>query len=140
MPMICQHEGYNQCQDIVMHLLYSGQSVSLLRGLIMDCISNIALSYPTPGVRAALEPFTPSPHMSLAALRLHFFLLLNVDSRMRSRLVESRVRAHLPVLDQRKACVLYDQLRDCVVPTWLKDENVSLLDMTESLKDAYLIS
>jgi uncharacterized protein YihD (DUF1040 family) len=39
-----------------------------------------------------------------------------------------------------KACNLYEELRDSLVPAWIKNENITLLDLAEKLKDAYLVA
>jgi len=59
---------------------------------------------------------------------------------MRTRLCQERVAGHLAAVCPHKACSLYDQLNDAVIPQWIKDERVTLLDLVENLKDAYLVA
>ncbi len=143
MPMICQDTHTRQCQDILMHLLYSGNCELLLRSLILQSINNIAQEHHgSEGVRQALLPFVPTRErpMSPAMLRAVFFILLNQDSRMREGLCSKRVLSYLPELCPHKACRLFDTLKETVVVEWVKNENVHLLEFVESLKDAYLVS
>ncbi len=139
MPRICQTPP-GQYHDILMYLLYNGGAEPLLRALIAESMENIANAFPTPGVRAALATLTPAKDASLAALCVLFFLLLNQDHLMRVRLCHGKVTAYLPQLCVYKACNLYEQLRDTVVPAWIKNENITLLDLAENLKDAYLVA
>jgi hypothetical protein len=139
MPRICK-EAYVQSQDCLMHALYSGAAGPLLRELILRSLTNLGEDYPTPGVRAALQRFVPPRDASLGLLRAIFFVLLNQDSRMRTQLCAERVSPLLPELCPYKACKLYDALRETVIREWLKNETVGLLQLTESLKEAYLVS
>lgn len=139
MPMTCQDAG-RQCQDILMHLLYSGGSEMLLKGLITQSIRNITEDYgQSKGVRDALGLYTLPKQPSLALLRSVFFVLLNQDSRMREALCSKRFLPSLPVVCPYKACRLYDLLRDSVVVEWIKNESVDLMQLEESLKEAYLV-
>jgi hypothetical protein len=139
MPRICQTPP-GQYQDILMHLIYSGGADPLLRTLIADSMRNIAEDFPTPGVGTALALLAPSADTPLAGLRVRFFLLLNQDQRMRSRLCHGVVAVYLSPVCPYKACNLYEQLRDTVVPMWIKNETVSVLDLSDRLKDAYLVA
>ncbi len=123
-----------------MHIIYCGGAEPLLRALISESLRNIAEDFPTPGVRAALAALAPTAETPMAALRVLFFLLLNQDHRMRVRLCHGRVAPHLDPVCAYKACSLYEQLRDSVVPAWIKNENITLLDLAENLKDAYLVA
>ena len=123
-----------------MHLIYSGGADPLLRTLIAESMQNIAEDFPTAGVSSALALLAPAADTPLAGLRVRFFLLLNQDQRMRSRLCHGRVAVYLNPVCAYKACNLYEQLRETVVPAWIKNENVTLLDLAESLKDAYLVA
>ena len=138
MPRICQPQSPES--DILMHLLYNGGSVPLLRALISESSRNISEDFPTEGVRSALKELSPPPDASISCLRARFFLLLNQDHRMRSRLCQERVAGHVSPVCAHKACSLYDQLNETVVPQWIKDERISLLDFVEQLKDAYLVA
>lgn len=142
--MICQDARARQCQDILMHLLYSGHCEALLRSLISQSVQNVAQEYAgAEGVRRALVPFEfqeGCPRVTLAMLRAVFFVLLNQDSRMRELLCVKRVLPHIPELCPHKACRLYDSLRETVVPEWVKNEGMDLLQFVEALKDAYLVS
>jgi hypothetical protein len=143
MPMICQDTHTRQCQDVVMHLLYSGNCEVLLRSLILQSIQNIASEHQaSDGVRKALLPFVPTKDrvMSPAMLRAVFFVLLNQDSKMRESLCSKRVLAYLPELCPHKACRFYDCLKEMVVVEWIKNESVHLLEFVENLKEAYLVS
>jgi hypothetical protein len=139
-PITC-HEKNQQCQDILMHLLYSGGSEALLKSLITQSIRNITEEHKDAhGVRDALAPYRcPSGPCSLALLRAIFFVLLHQDSRMRTALCEKRFFPALPPLCPYKACRLYDQLGETVAE-WAKNETVDLLQFSENLKDAYLVS
>ena len=123
-----------------MHLIYSGGAEPLLRSLIVESIRNIADDFPTSGVRAALTSLAPTGDTSLAGLRVRFFLMLNQDHRMRVRLCHGKVAPYLNPVCAYKACNLYEQLRECVVPAWIKNETVTLLDLAENFKDAYLVA
>ena len=138
-PRICQTPP-GQYQDILMHLIYSGGAEPLLRSLIAECMRNIADDFPTPGVRAALASLAPTSETPIAALRVLFFLLLNQDHRMRIRLCHGKIAPYLNPVCAYKACNLYEQLRESVVPAWIKNETVTLLDLAENLKDAYLVA
>lgn len=139
-PITCQDAG-RQCQDILMHLLYSGGSETLLRSLIAQSIRNITEEYGAcQGVRDALGLYVLPKQASLALLRAVFFVLLNQDSRMRAALCDKRFLPSLPVLCPHKACGLYDQLHNTVVVEWVKNELIDLLQFEESLKEAYLVS
>ena len=138
MPRICQPQSSEN--DIVMHLLFNGGSIALLRALISESVRNISETFPTEGVRSALRDISPGPDASLACLRARFFLLLNMDHLMRSRLCQERVAGHLAPVCPHKACNLYDQLHETVVPLWIKDERIELQDFVERLKDAYLVA
>ena len=143
MPMICQDTHTRQCQDILMHLLYSGNCEMLLRSLILQSINNIAADHPgSEGVRNALLPFVPTEAnpMSPAMLRAVFFILLNQDSRLRESICSKRVLSYLPELCPHKACRFYDSLKESLVVEWVKNENIHLLEFVETLKDAYLVS
>ena len=141
MPSTCHAQiAQIASQDSLMHLLYSGSSEALLRGLIAESMRNISASYPTEGVRRALVRLVPGPDASLVSLRALFFLLLNQDCHMRARVCQDRLAGYLPALCPYKACRLFDQLRDEVVPGWIKDERVGLLLFVERLKDAYLVA
>ncbi len=142
MPMICpQDTRAHQCQDVLMHLLYSGSCEALLRSLIAQSMQNIAAEHPaSPGVRRALAPFAPSPSTPHATLRAVFFLLLNQDGRMRDALCTKRVAPYLPELCPHKACRFYDSLKESVIVDWVKDEGVHLLEFVERIKEAYLVS
>jgi hypothetical protein len=140
-PRICQETHTRQCQDVLMHLLYSGNCEALLRSLIMQSIHNIAADHPaSEGVRQALIPFIPSDSCPPAMLRSIFFILLNQDSKMRDSLCTQRTLPYLQTLCPHKACRLYDHLKETVVVEWVKNENVHLLEFVESLKEAYLVS
>ena len=140
MPITCQNAG-RQCQDILMHLLYSGGSEMLLKSLILQSLRNITEEFGgSKGVRDALALYVLPKHSSLALLRSVFFILLNQDSRMRNALCSKRFVPSLPMVCPHKACRLYDQLNDSVVVAWVKDESVDLLQFEESLKEAYLVS
>ena len=121
-----------------MHVIYSGGAEPLLRFLISESLKNIAEDFPTPGVRAALASLSPTADTPLAGLRVRFFLLLNQDQRMRVRLCQGKISSHLAPVCAYKACSLYAQLSESVVPAWIKNETISLLDLAENLKDAYL--
>jgi hypothetical protein len=139
-PMTCQETG-RQCQDILMHLLYSGGSEVLLRSLITQSIRNITDEFGgSKGVRDALAHYILPPACSLALLRAVFFILLNQDSRMRSNLCKQRYLPSLPTVCPHKACILYDQLHDVVIVEWVKRESIDLMQFEESLKEAYLVS
>jgi hypothetical protein len=135
--MTCQHS--RQCQDILMHLLYSGGADMLLRSLIAQSIRNITDEHGSSGVKGALTLYVLPPACSLALLRGVFFVLLNQDSRMRTALCAKRFLPSLPALCPHKACRLFDQLNDNVVVEWIKNESVDLMQFEESLKEAYLV-
>jgi len=138
-PVTCQEAG-RQCQDILMHLLYSGGSEVLLRSLIAQSMRNIAEEYGgCRGVLDALGLYRVPAQASLAFLRVVFFVLLNQDSKMRAALCEKRFLPNLPVLCPHKACRLYDQLH-AVMVEWVKNETVDLLQLEDNLKEAYLVS
>lgn len=139
MPRICQTPP-GQYQDILMHIIYSGGAEPLLRSLIADSMCNIADNFPTPGVRAALASLAPTAETPIAVLRVLFFLLLNQDYRMRTRLCQGKIAPYLNPVCAYKACNLYEQLRESVVPAWIKNETVTVLDLAENLKDAYLVA
>lgn len=140
-PRICQETHTRQCQDVLMHLLYSGNCQVLLHSLIMQSIHNIAADHPgSEGVRQALIPFIPSQDCPSAMLRSIFFILLNQDSKMRDSLCTQRTLPYLQTLCPHKACRLYDHLKETVVVEWVKNENVHLLEFVENLKEAYLVS
>ena len=141
-PMICQDTHTRQCQDILMHILYSGNCEALLRTLIVQSANNIASEHPTGGVRQALAPYIPTNErpMPVATLRAVFFILLNQDSRMRDMVCAKRVLPYLPELCPHKACRLYDSLNESVVIDWIKNENVHILEFVENLKEVYLAS
>ena len=140
MPMICK-DPHRQCQDIVMHVLYSGGVESLLRSLISQSLKNISDEFPSAGVRDALSHYVLAREgVSISTLRAVFFILLNQDSRMRARLCSSRVLSYIPELCPYKACRFYDQMRDSVVTAWVKDETIAALDLVENLKDSYLVA
>ena len=141
MPMICQDTHTRQCQDILMHLLYSGNCEALLRSLIMQSIHNISAEHAiSAGVRQALQSFVPTQATPPATLRAVFFILLNQDSKMRESLCAKRVLQYLPELCAHKACRFYDALNESVVVEWIKNENVHILEFVENLKEAYLVS
>ena len=123
-----------------MHILYGGSAEALLRTLIIESMNNILKDFPTEGVRQALGPFMPKADTSLASLRVHFCLLLNQDYNMRVKLCSSRLAWYIPTLCPHKACNFYDQLQEELVPRWIRDENLSLLDLMENLRDSYLVS
>ena len=125
-------------QDILMFLHYSGAAAPLLRALIAESMRNVAEDFPTEGVRKALLGLAPPPDASLVCLRVRFFLLLNQDYRMRVRLCRERAAGHLPTVDPYKACALYEQMNETLVPSWIRDERITILDFAEQLKDAYL--
>ena len=140
-PRICQETHTRQCQDVLMHILYSGSCDALLHSLIMQSIGNIAAAYPaSAGVKRALIPYAPSKECPPAMLRSIFFVLLNQDCRMREALCAQRILPYLPPLCPHKACRFYDCLKESVVVEWVKNENVHLLEFVESLKEAYLVS
>lgn len=139
MPRICQTPP-GQYQDILMHVIYSGGAEPLLRSLIAESLRNIADDFPTPGVRTALAALAPTAETPMAVLRVLFFLLLNQDHRMRVRLCYCKIAPYLNPVCAYKACNLYEQLRESVVPAWIKNETVTLLDLAENLKDAYLVA
>ena len=142
-PRICQETHTRQCQDVLMHILYSGNCENLLRSLIMQSINNIAAEHPaSEGVRQALVPYIPTQErpMSTAMLRVVFFILLNQDSKMRDSLCTKRTLPYLPELCPHKACRLYDHLKDSVVAEWVKNESIHLLEFVECLKEIYLVS
>lgn len=139
-PMTCQRTGV-QCQDILMHVLYSGGAEALLRNLIAQSIRNISAEFGgSKGVNDALALYTLPPSCSLALLRAVFFVLLNKDSRMRCNLCKQRFTPSLPAVCPYKACTFYDQLHDVVIVEWVKKESVDLMQFEESLKEAYLVS
>lgn len=138
--MICQDTHTRQCQDILMHLLYSGNCDVLLRSLVLQSLQNIALEHPSDGVRHALMPLAPTSATPQATLRAIFFVLLNQDSRMRGLLCSKRVLPYLPELCPHKACRFYDSLHETVVVEWIKNENVHVLEFVEALKESYLVS
>jgi hypothetical protein len=139
-PITCQDTG-RQCQDILMHLLYSGGSEQLLKGLIAESIANITEQYSAFGrVRDALSLYVLQGQSSLSLLRAVFFVLLNQDSKMRADLCARRFLHSLPLLCPHKACRLYDILKDTVVVEWVKNETIDLLQFEEGLREAYLVS
>jgi hypothetical protein len=142
-PSICQEAHTRQCQDVLMHILYSGNSEGLLKSLIVESINNIVAEHPaSDGVRQALVPFIPTSErpMPPALLRAVFFILLNQDSKMRDSLCTKRTLPYLPTLCPHKACRFYDSLKDSVVTEWVRNESIHLLDFVESLKETYLVS
>ena len=139
MPRICQTPP-GQYQDILMHIVYSGGAEPLLRSLIAESIRNIGEDFPTPGVRAALASLAPAADTPLDGLRVRFFLLLNQDYRMRVRLCHGKVAVYLKPVCAHKACSMYELLRETVVPAWIKNETITLQDLDENLKDAYLVA
>ena len=139
MPRICQTPP-GQYQDILMHVIYSGGADPLLRSLISESLKNISEDFPTPGVKTALASLAPDAHTPLSALRVLFFLLLNQDHRMRVRLCHGRIAPYLNPICAYKACSLYGLLKESVVPAWIKNETITLLDLAENLKDAYLVA
>lgn len=142
-PSICQEAHTRQCQDVIMHVLYSGNCEALLTSLVTESVNNIISEYSaSEGVKRALAPFIPTKEcpMSPAMLRAVFFILLNQDSRMRNLLCTQKILPYLPMLCPHKACRFYDCLKDCVVPSWVKDESIELVAFVESLKEAYLVS
>ncbi len=140
MPRICQETHTRQCQDVLMHILYSGSCEALLHTLIMQSIHNITTDHPVSGVRQAILPFIPPNDCPLAVLRSIFFVLLNQDARMREALCSQRTLPYLPCLCAHKACRFYDHLKESVMVEWVKNENVHILEFVESLKEAYLVS
>jgi hypothetical protein len=144
MPMTCQPrpcQDIMQCQDILMHLLYSGGSEQLLRSLITQSVRNITEEYgAAKGVRDTLAHYIPPKQSSLAFLRAMFFVLLDQDSTMRSDLCSKRLLSSLPVVCPHKTCRFFDLLHDSVVVEWVKNESIDLLQFEESLKEAYLVA
>ena len=139
MPRICK-DAHVQCQDILMHLLYSGAADSLLRSLIAQSVQNIKAEFKSSGVADVLKCYELPPETGLATLRAVFFVLLNHDSSMRSLLCHRPLTPHLPQLCPYKACRLYDELKDNVLLGWVKDETRGLLDLVESITEAYLVA
>lgn len=144
MPMTCQRQcQIMQCQDILMHLLYSGGSEQLLRSLIAQSVRNITAEYGANnnnGVKAALAHYVPPQQSSLASLRAMFFVLLDQDSTMRTELCSKRFLPSLPVVCPFKACSFFEQLHESVVVQWVKNESIDLLQFEDSLKEAYLVA
>lgn len=139
MPRICR-DAHVPCQDMLQYLLYSGSAGPHLHSMIHQCIRNIGMDFPTPGVHMALSRYALPKESSLTMLRATFFVLLNYDSRMRTALCEQRFLPHLPELCPHKACRFYDQLRDDVLAGWVKDETVTAPELTERLKESYLVA
>lgn len=126
-------------KDPLMFILYSGHASNLLCALIEECKNNLASSYPTEGVKNALETYKVSESgSSLCHLRIVFFLLLSRDSVTRKKLCESKISWYLPVLCPHKACRFFDELDNIVIPRWVRDETVGLVDFEEMLKESYL--
>jgi len=65
MPRICPSQASET--DVLMHLLYNGGSVPLLRALISESMRNIEEDFPTDGVRQALRDISPRPDASWPA-------------------------------------------------------------------------
>lgn len=139
MPKICQ--GYrHQCQDILMHILYNDSSEPVLCRLIVQSMNNISeANGKHPMIVEQLKKFKPTPSTPVALLRATFFLLLNMDHRMRTELCTRTFEDYLPRLCQHKACVFYVLLRQEVI-TWMKNERISPLELVEKVKDTYLLS
>jgi hypothetical protein len=139
-PKICptQDTHTKQCQDVIMHLLFSCDC-NLLNSLIIQSINSIYSENPTDGVKKALTPFIPNEDMSPALLRVIFFVLLNQDNNMRNGLCKTKVMPYLPIVCPFKACRLYDHLR-VVMVEWVKNEHINILEMVDNLKEAYLVS
>lgn len=124
-----------------MYVMFNAGSAPLITALINESMKNISEEFPTDGVKSALISLIPPPSsISLASLRVRFFLLLNQDSRMRRRLCESKIAWYIPTLCPFKACNLFDQLRITLIPNWIKDETVDLLAFEEKLRDEYLVA
>ena len=121
--------------------MFNAGSAPLITALINESMKNISEEFPTDGVKSALISLIPPPSsISLASLRVRFFLLLNQDSRMRRRLCVSKIAWYIPTLCPFKACNLFDQLRTTLIPNWIKDETVDLLAFEEKLRDEYLVA
>jgi hypothetical protein len=63
-----------------------------------------------------------------------------MDERMRKRLCEERITEFIPVLCKYKACRFYEMLNTDIIMGWLKNEEIDVLTLHESILDAYLLS
>ena len=128
-------------KDPIMFLLYSGHCTGLLCILIEECKQNIANLYSSDGVKSVLDYFVVQPdNISFSMLRAIFFLLLSKDAIMRKKLCETRINWFLPILCPYKACRFYQEMDTVVINKWIKDERVTIVDLDESIRDAYLVA
>lgn len=124
-----------------MHILYNDSSEPIICRLIIQSMNNISESNQKhPLIVEQLKKFKPVSTTPIATLRASFFLLLNMDHRMRTELCTRNFEDYLPKLCQHKACIFFTLLRNEIVVEWMKNESITTIDLVEKIKDAYLLS
>jgi hypothetical protein len=126
--------------DWLMYILYNGDA-PFLGQIIRAAIGNIAKEHQSEGVTDALRSYEVSASDSLHTLRGKVVVLLDQDEATRARLCEFKselVRDWQPACPA-KATRFYGQLHSSVIPNWVKDEEVTLAELIDSAREAYLV-
>ena len=128
--------------DWIMYVLFY-QDIQLLRQIIASAVTHMRSTHAQyPHVLASLDAFTPNGDDSITRLRAKMLVLLDTSTDARTQLATFRsdtireLRSPCPL----KASNFFEVLHTQLIPSWLQDETVSILDLVESARDAYLIA
>ena len=124
-----------------MYILYTSDP-PFLRQIIEAAMHNIANHFQNQGVSDALQSYTPSDSDCIHTLRAKVMVLLDQDEVTRRRLCEFKsdlVRDWKPMCPN-KANRFYEELHTELIPSWVKDEGVTLSDFIDGVRATYLAS
>jgi hypothetical protein len=136
-PMTCTPH-----KDWLFYVLYCGDSL-MISDIIRQCIKNIGMYYENdPEIVEILTQYLPKPADSLLYLRSKLFILLNEDETTRRELVEKQKIGvgYFGPIPLSKANRFYVTLHSQIIPQWVSNEDITLSDLIDNLRMAYLIS
>ena len=116
-------------RDMVFSVLFVGDE-RLIRHFVTDSSKRLGADDWMAGIQAA----------SLVRLRVMFFLLLDRDSALKSKIVEGWPDLCVAAMDPAKSASFFQSLRAEVIDPWLVDERKDEDEFVSRVVDLYLVS
>ena len=116
-------------RDMVFSVLFVGDE-RLIRHFVTDSSKRLGAGDWVAGIQAA----------SLVRLRVMFFLLLDRDSALKSKIVEGWSDLCVAAMDPSKSATFFQSLRAEVIDPWLVDERKDEDEFVSRVVDLYLVS
>ena len=119
----------NQTKDMIFCILFIGDE-RLIRDIVRFSAKEMGAEWTDESYELA----------SLTKLRAMFFLLMDRDVKLKSKILEGWKELHIPGVDRKKGEGFFLALGKEIIIPWLMDERKTADNLISEITDLYLIS